>query len=306
MRKATIALIVAALVILLTCCKNYEPAERYGDSRYKTIVIIGMDGGGGLFIDGDEVISDFEEFFSTDDSCIGYTYRCETPSISAQNWGAYLHGVTPDKLEVTNIKIAATRFTIKEYPSVFKVIHDADPSVKMASFCRWNPINYGLIETNAGVYKDTDIQFGYYPHPDAEVRDRMLDYYEKHAPELVFVHFDEADEAGHEHGFGSPEHRAAIRSIEEKALEIFNSLDPETTLFILITDHGGTPEGTHGGDSDVEMHITFAIRGKGLNPAALQNFEFRPRDLSPIILTAMRIGVPSCMDGKCPEGLFSD
>ena len=111
---------MSAILLVLSGC-SYEPAYM-GESAYENVVIIGIDGGGGLFKDGDAVIDDFKDFFSTSDSSIGYEYSCETPSISAQNWGSLLHGVTPDKLEVNNIKIGVERFTNRKYPSVFQVI----------------------------------------------------------------------------------------------------------------------------------------------------------------------------------------
>ena len=89
-------------------------------------------------------------------------------------------------------------------------------------------------------------------------------------------------------------------------MDIFEKYDPETTLFIVIADHGGTPTGSHGGSSDAEMNIVFGIRGNGLNPVALEGFDFMPRDLAPIILTAMRIQIPKNMQGVCPLGLFGN
>ena len=306
MRKALITAYAAILILLLTCCAAYDPVHRTGESRYKSIVVIGIDGGGGLFKSGDALTEEFSAFFSTDDSSKGFTYSCETPSISAQNWGSYLHGVQPGKLEVNNLKISSVRFTDMRYPSVFQVIHDVDPSCTLASICHWNPINYGLIETTAGVYKNTDLRFRFENYSDAETVSHVLDYLKDNTPSLLFVHLDDTDETGHSRGYGSPEYMEEERRAQEHCLEIFSCFDPETTLFIVITDHGGTPDGEHGGDTPDEMHITFAIRGKGLNAGALDNFAFMPRDLAPIILTAMNIEVPSCMEGTCPSGLFSN
>ena len=307
MKKHTLVILAAALTLLLTCCAAYDPVKRIGESRYKSIVVIGVDGGGAFFNEGDALTDDFKAFFSTADSHLGVTdCLCETPSISAQNWGAYLHGTRPEKIEVNNFRVGTVRFTDRRYPSVFQVIHDVDPSCTLASICHWSPINYGLIETSAGVYKDSDIRFSSGLYSDGEVVTRVKAYAKDNSPDLLFVHLDDCDAAGHSHGYGSPEHIEALHTTQGRCLDIFSAFDPETTLFIVISDHGGTPEGTHGGDTPAEMHITFAIRGKGLDPAALDNFTFRPRDLSPIILTAMGIEVPSCMEGVCPTGLFKD
>lgn len=308
MKKIFLLVVSVALLLLLTCCNSeYEPVKPFGEPLYKSIVVIGIDGGGGLFNDGDTLTDEFRAFFSTEDSSIGFNYRCEKPSISAENWGSYLHGVPPLYHGKDNTSAANSRFTNKDCPSVFQVIHDVYPEAQMASICHWIPINYGLIETTAGVYKDPDRPGTDNEYSDEEVRDKVCDYIDtKGAPTLLFVHFDSADAAGHAHGYGSEQHLEAIRDIQGYAMDIFARYDPETTLFIVVADHGGTPSGRHGGTSEAEMRIVFGIRGKGLNPAAMEGFDFMPRDLAPIILMAMRIQIPKNMLGECPIGLFGD
>jgi predicted AlkP superfamily pyrophosphatase or phosphodiesterase len=304
--KKTIAITLSVMAVLaLTCCSSYEPVSVLGDSVYKSVVVIGIDGGGGLFNNGDQVTPEFASFFSTQ-SAIGFNYTCETPSISAQNWGSYLHGVSPDKLEVTNLKISVERFTNKKYPSVFQIIHNADPTRILASVCAWSPINHGLIETTAGVYKDADLRFNALHYDDPVVRDHVCEYLDGLAekPTLLFVHFDTADEIGHAYGYGSPQHREALTNIQGYALDIFDKYDPETTLFIVVADHGGTPDGHHGKDSPEEMHIICAIRGKTINPSGLTSF--MPKDLTPIILKALNISIPSSIEGRVPENLFTE
>lgn len=305
MRRLSVYVFSALALLLLTCCAAYDPVSVLGDSTYKSVVVIGIDGGGGLFNNGDELTADFATFFSTQ-SAIGFEYSCETPSISAQNWGSYLHGVSPDKLEVTNLKISVERFTNRKYPSVFQIIHNADPSRKLASICAWAPISYGLIETTAGVYKDPDIRFKALYYDDPVVRDHVCEYLDSsdEKPTLLFVHFDTADEIGHSYGYGSEQHRQALRNIQDYTMDIFGKYDPETTLFVVVADHGGTPDGYHGKDTPAEMNIVCAIRGKTVNPAGLTSF--MPRDLAPIILKALNISIPASIEGTVPENLFFD
>ena len=304
MRKTVTILLIITILLLATAC-SYEPVRKLGEPHYKNIVVIGIDGGGELFDNGDAVTAEFADFFSNDGQ-IFYDYTCESPSTSGQNWGAYLHGAAPEKLEVNNLKIASVRFTNKKYPSVFQVIHNVDPSLELASICHWTPINYGLIETTAGVYKDNDIRFRFETYSDEEVRDHVCAYLDEHMPTLLYVHLDEPDECGHSKGYGSEAYMDCLVDTQNLILEMFAKYDPETTLFIVVTDHGGTPDGEHGGDTEPEMRITLAIRGKGMNLSAFDGFEYHPRDLAPIILTALNIEVPSSMDGRCPAGLFPE
>lgn len=298
------AFFVMIAVLMLAGCTN-EPAYM-GPSPYESVVVVGIDGGGELFHDGDCVLPEFAAFFATD-GVLGYNFRCETPSISAQNWGAYLHGVTPDKLEVANIKIAVQRFTNRKYPSVFQAIRNADPTCVLASFCTWAPINYGLIETSAKVHKVPDKKFMNELYLDGRNLELVLDYLDNldgAKPKMLFVQFVDADETGHMYGFGSPEYIEEVKRSQSYALEVFSRFDPEKTLFIVIPDHGGKMDGTHGGDTDEEMSIFFGIRGKTVNPAALTSF--RPIDLAPMILNALNITIPSSMEGDPHESLFNE
>ena len=294
------ALMVMMAVLMLGGCAN-EPATM-GPSAYESVVVVGIDGGGGLFHNGDCVLPEFAAFFATD-GAIGYNFRCETPSISAQNWGAYLHGVTPDKLEVTNIKIAVQRFTNRKYPSVFQAIRNADPSCELASFCTWAPINYGLIETTAKVHKVPDKKFMNELYLDGRNLELVLDYLDDAKPKMLFVQFVDADETGHIYGWGSEEYVEELKRSQSYALEVFSRFDPEKTLFMVIADHGGKMDGTHGGDTDEEMNIVFGIRGKTVNPAALTTF--RPIDLAPMILNALNTTIPSSMEGDPHKSLFN-
>jgi len=308
MKKIFLLVVSVALLLLLTCCNSeYLPVKPFGEPLYKSIVAIGIDGGGGLFRNGDALTDEFRTFFATEDSSIGFEYKSEMPSDSATNWGSYLHGVPPLYHGKDNTSAANSRFTNKDCPSVFQVIHDVYPDAQLASICHWIPVNYGLIETTAGVYKDPDRPGSDNEYSDEEVRDRVCDYIDKEgAPTLLFVHFDSADAAGHAYGYGSEQHLQAVRNVQGYAMDIFAKYDPETTLFIVIADHGGTSNGHHGGSSDIQRNIVFGIRGKGLNPAAMEGFDFMPRDLAPIILMAMRIQIPKNMLGECPIGLFGN
>ncbi|MBP5163299.1 MAG: hypothetical protein ILP16_10040, partial [Spirochaetales bacterium] len=85
MRKTALIVISIITLLLATTC-SYEPVRRIRDPYFQNIIVIGIDGGGALFDNGDAVNDDFKDFFSVDGN-IFYNYKCETPSISAQNWG---------------------------------------------------------------------------------------------------------------------------------------------------------------------------------------------------------------------------
>ena len=188
MKKIIAALLIT--LVLLSSCQQDKNINRYGDSEYDCIVVIGIDGAGTFF---GANTPNFDRIF-VENGAYTHSARCETPSISAQNWGTYLHGIVPEKHNSTNISIGTQRFPHREYPSIFLLTRKAYPQCEMASFCSWCPINYGLIEKKADVYKDTDLQFLNSLHTDRETTDLVLEYLDTTVPQLMFIHYNETDE----------------------------------------------------------------------------------------------------------------
>ena len=82
----------------------------------------------------------------------------------------------------------------------------------------------------------------------------------------------------------------------------------EDTLFIVLADHGGTPAGGHGGWTDAEKLVTFAIAGKNVQHVKIEAVNVR--DLAAIVLYAFGIEVPAVDEqgwtAQVPEGVWND
>ena len=151
MKRFILPILLVAL-LLVSCEPSYERTE--GEASYDSVVFIGVDGAGEWLSKAEG----FSQVFSSSSVWTG-TATSETPSVSAQNWGSYLHGVSPSVHKCVNASITCERFPYPQYPSVFKILRDVYPNAVLASFAEWNAINYGLIETSAGVYKSSDRRF---------------------------------------------------------------------------------------------------------------------------------------------------
>ena len=84
----------------------------------------------------------------------------------------------------------------------------------------------------------------------------------------------------------------------------------DDTLFMVISDHGGTNDekgkGSHGGWTDEEKYVTFAAVGEDINSGEIG--EMNIRDLAAIVLYAMGIEAPAFDEkgwtSQIPDGLF--
>ena len=265
---------------------------------YEHVVIIGVDGAGYFFRDADT--PNIDRIFENG----AITYECVTsyPSISAECWGSMLHGVPPELHNLTNASSVPYPHS-SEFPSIFKVVRDADAECELASFNNWGVINKAIIEMEIDIHKEE-------VEDDAAVTELILSYLDGHDPKLMFVQFDSVDGAGHATGFGKQVHLDQIHVVDEYIGRIYDKLVEkgiaDETLFIVTADHGGTQNadgtGSHGGDSYEEMHIMVAAAGKTVVHGQIG--EMAVRDISSIVAYAFGLDQPAGWTSRVPSGLF--
>ena len=273
--------------------------------KYSHVIVIGVDGAGSWFKDA--VTPNFDRIFSN--GAVTYQALSSKPSISAECWGSMLIGVGPEVHKLTNKKVSILPYPIwSKYPTVFRRIRKAYPEAELGSYCDWNPITKGIVEKFIGVSHDTA--------RDKELTPLICDYIEKKKPDFLFVHFDSTDGAGHSNGYGTPQHLQAISDVDKLIGDVYSSIEKahilEDTLFMVITDHGGTIDdngrGSHGGWTDAEKYVTFAVSGKGVNNCEIEQMNIR--DLAAIVLYAFGIDRPEFDEkgwtSQIPDGVFND
>ena len=76
----------------------------------------------------------------------------------------------------------------------------------------------------------------------------------------------------------------------------------EKTLFLVTADHGGTPQGSHGGATSAEMNVFFGAAGKTVVKGNISDCEVR--DVAAIAAYALNLKKPETWTGRLPGGLF--
>ncbi len=290
-------LLLFLMIILVVSCAPYSVRKSEGKVSYDSVVFIGVDGCGSYF---ENYSDEFEQVFG-ENSAFTYHATSETPSVSAENWGSYLHGVSPAVHKCTNGSISCERFPYGEYPSVFRIIREIYPSSSLFSFTEWNSINYGLIEPEAGVVKSSDKRFCSTVYSTTEIEEMALECLKSETPKFLFVHLENADEKGHSSGYGSEEYLEEVRENLNFIRKIDTVIDYNRTLLIVATDHGGIGD-NHGGNTKEEMDITIAIKGHTVTSMELPS-SVTPKDIAVVVLNALGIERPDFMEGELPQGL---
>lgn len=297
---------LAVLIVLTMSVLVSIPAFASGEAAessfgaYSRVIILGVDGAGSFIEQADT--PNFDRIFA--EGAVKYNARAELKTVSAQNWGAMLTGVSFINHGFTNDSLSKyERTSDTEYPSVFTLVRSKMPEAKLASICNWSPINFGVVEKDIGVDKIN-------PGDDEKVAAAICDYYnEGNDPALLFVQFDSVDGAG-SYGNNSPEFLDQITLIDSYIGQVYDCLDDngllEDALIIVVADHGHKKTGGHGGITRAESLVTLAVSGKTVLPGADMSRGTKNRDVAAIALYALGIKQPAHMTAVVPGNLFCD
>lgn len=184
-----------------------------------------------------------------------------------------------------------------------KLLKQERPMLNQASFTTWSPINKGIIEDSSGAYK---VNGG----NDNNTTQKTVDYIKAEGKNSrnIFVHLDEVDGAGHNHGYGSLKWYEALQKADQHVGQILQAIEEEglmnDTLVIITTDHGGKGTG-HGGSSTEEQTIFWAAKGKTIKPGTVLT-DVENIDTAAIIAHTLRLDIPENWDSQIPQGLFQN
>lgn len=128
-----------------------------------------------------------------------------------------------------------------------------------------------------------------YRRIDAEIADAAVYAVTMAGPDVNFVYFCDADEAGHMYGVVGEQYLEAIARIDaylallHAAVSKRVEMHGENWLMVLTTDHGHVDEGGHGNDSPQERASFVIAVGVGRDNPNWPDW-FPPEELVPLLL----------------------
>ena len=132
----------------------------------------------------------------------------------------------------------------------------------------------------------------------------------KSAYKIAYMHLNQVDSAGHSYGYNKHAYARAVARVDDLIGRIYDAYEAEgmldNTLFIYCTDHGHRylQDGTgHGGNSNVEVKVTFAIAGKTVKQGTPGKYV--NTDLAPIVAYALGVKAADSWQGRVPYGMFT-
>ena len=185
---------------------------------------------------------------------------------SGPGWTSILTGVWRNQHGVQDNSFEG--YDQVHYPHLFQRIRDERPEASLVSIVNWVPIHEHLLAPFPGIASAL-IEH----NTDAGVATAAREQLSAGAVDVLFLHFDEVDGAGHGFGYSTevPEYIAAIEAADLQLGRVLEALRlreedrGEKWMVIATTDHGGLHK-SHGGQSKDEREIWVVAKGPGIEP----------------------------------------
>jgi membrane-anchored protein YejM (alkaline phosphatase superfamily) len=214
-----------------------QPADR-GSTPH--IIVIGIDG---LSVDGiaKAKAPRLRELISR--SAWTMEARGVMPTLSSPNWtsmitgaGTEQHGVTSNGHLRRLVEFQPVlRNSAGIFPTIFEALRTQRPSSRIAVFHDWSGFS-DLIEKDAPDLLQHE-------HGASRTVEAAARYWTEYRPDLMFIHLDNVDQAGHDSGWSSSAYLQAVAHADGYVGEIVDMLEKlsasESTFVLVTSDHGG-------------------------------------------------------------------
>jgi len=221
------------------------------------VIIIGIDGFRSDAMTQEITPSIFD--FSQRNVYKNLSHLTEEDTYSGPNWSSILTGVHYNKHNVTDNSFDGSLFDM--FPTFLNYIENNVSSINTSSIVNWLPINQKILSRDVDYYTNNQIS-------DSLVFIEALNLLLNNdpiRPDILFLHFDELDAAGHNFGF-SPniiEYTETLKNIDlyvDSLVRVIDNkrLSGENWMCILVSDHGGDGY-SHGDYNNIKIRETVLI-----------------------------------------------
>jgi predicted AlkP superfamily pyrophosphatase or phosphodiesterase len=226
----------------------------------------------------------------------------DMPTVSGPSWTTLLTGFNQEVHKVIDNEY--TEHNLAAAPDLLSRAKALNHSITTYAAAGWPPlidpadvgpvIATRVVDQKLGSHRIfvRDGETNGYKTVDVEVADDAVKVIDEIGPDLSFVYFCGADEAGHLHGTLKGPYYDAIERIDTLVARMHQSVLKrhqelnENWLIVITTDHGHRDEGGHGGDSEQER-ASFVIAHAIGAPHPTWPAAIKPEHLVEHVLSAL-------------------
>jgi predicted AlkP superfamily pyrophosphatase or phosphodiesterase len=229
------------------------------------------------------------------------------PTLSSPNWASAINGAGPEQHGITSNGYLRHKVEFQpvcqtedgKFPTIFGLMRAEHPSSKIAVFHDWDGFS-DLLEKHA-----PDVM--QHVKGAAQTTLAAIAYWTANRPDLMFVHLDNVDHAGHAHGWFRKQYYEAVEATDGYVGQILDMIDAaqaRSNTFVLVTsDHGGTNHG-HGKNSLAELQIPWIFAGPGVTQGQI-NAPVNIFDTALTVAWIFHLDPPGCWIGRPVMAAFS-
>jgi len=131
---------------------------------------------------------------------------------------------------------------------------------------------------------------------DRQVVEAALPWLDDPSYQLVLIHIDQVDYAGHyEGGPQSSNWDAAANRSDDLMREIVAKLDLTQGTLVVVSDHGQIDQGGHGGQDAITLIEPFVLVGAGVKPGQYPDIQMV--DVAPTLAAVLGTNIPASSQG---------
>lgn len=219
------------------------------------------------------------------------TMHSRPPSFSAPAYTVLFTGAWPDLSDGPALNLAYDQYSAWTQDNLFSAAHRAGLSTAVSGF-NWFEKLIPQEAVAASFYTA-----GEDAAADRAVVDAALPWLANGKYQLILIHLDQVDYAGHhEGGPRDPRWDAAATRVDDHLREIAATLDLGRDTLLVVSDHGQIDRGGHGGQDPITLIEPFVLVGAGVKPGSYG--DVNQVDVAPTLAVLLGANIPATAQGR--------
>jgi len=222
----------------------------------------------------------------------------QPPSYSQPGYAVLLTGAWPDLSDGPAMNLDYEAIPTLTQDNLFSAGRRAGLKTAISAF-NWFEKLVPQASLTASYYTAGEEQIA-----DREVLDAAMPWLRAGEYQLILIHLDQVDYAGHhEGGPRDPRWNQAARRVDDLLREIGAELDFSQDTLLVTSDHGQIDQGGHGGHEAVTLAEPFVLVGAGVKPGAYDDIDMV--DVAPTLAVLLGMNLPGSSQGAARLEMLS-
>jgi hypothetical protein len=218
------------------------------------------------------------------------TMHSRPPSYSEPGYTVLLTGAWPDVSDGPTINLDYAEIPTFTQDDLFSAVHRLGLKTAISGY-NWFEKLVPQNAVDASFYTPGEDQAA-----DRQVVDAALPWLKDGGYQLVLIHIDQVDYAGHhEGGPQDPRWDAAAARADDLLRQIASTLDLSKDTLLVVSDHGQIDQGGHGGQDPIVLVEPFVLAGAGVKPGDYGDVNMA--DVAPTLAALLGANIPASDQG---------